>query len=109
MTYVYDFSEGNRHLADLLGDKGANLAEMTGIALPVPPGFTISTEACRAYLGHRPPAHRACVRVGLLPAHDGAGDRPQDYMSCSPFRIPIARLEAGRAAVGDHDGSADTR
>ncbi|MEZ0072127.1 pyruvate, phosphate dikinase [Planotetraspora sp. GP83] len=50
--YVYDFTEGNKDLKDLLGGKGANLAEMTNLGLPVPPGFTITTEACRHYLGH---------------------------------------------------------
>jgi pyruvate,orthophosphate dikinase len=50
MTYVYEFSEGDKDHKDLLGGKGANLAEMTNLGLPVPPGFTISTEACRAYL-----------------------------------------------------------
>src|SRR4051812_27203291 len=50
MTYVYDFTEGDKDQKDLLGGKGANLAEMTNLGLPVPPGFTISTEACRAYL-----------------------------------------------------------
>ncbi|MFC5823736.1 pyruvate, phosphate dikinase [Nonomuraea insulae] len=48
--YVYDFTEGNKNLKDLLGGKGANLAEMTNLGLPVPPGFTISAEACRHYL-----------------------------------------------------------
>ena len=48
--YVYDFSEGNKEMKDLLGGKGANLAEMTNMGLPVPPGFTITTEACLAYL-----------------------------------------------------------
>ncbi|MDH2424956.1 pyruvate, phosphate dikinase [Sphaerisporangium sp. TRM90804] len=48
--YVYDFTEGNKDLKDLLGGKGANLAEMTNLGLPVPPGFTITTEACRSYL-----------------------------------------------------------
>ena len=50
VTYVYDFAQGNKDEKDLLGGKGANLAEMTNLGLPVPPGFTISTEACRAYL-----------------------------------------------------------
>jgi pyruvate,orthophosphate dikinase len=50
MTYVYDFSEGSKDQKDLLGGKGANLAEMTNLGLPVPPGFIISTDACRAYL-----------------------------------------------------------
>ena len=50
VTYVYDFAHGNKDEKDLLGGKGANLAEMTNLGLPVPPGFTITTEACRAYL-----------------------------------------------------------
>src|SRR6516165_9039966 len=49
---VYDFTEGNKDLKDLLGGKGANLAEMTNLGLPVPPGFIITTEACRYYLEH---------------------------------------------------------
>src|SRR5437773_6508722 len=48
--FVYDFNEGNRDMKDLLGGKGANLAEMTNLGLPVPPGFVITTEACRYYL-----------------------------------------------------------
>ena len=47
--YVYLFSEGNAKMRELLGGKGANLAEMTGLGLPVPQGFTISTEACTQY------------------------------------------------------------
>ncbi|MFY9887508.1 MAG: pyruvate, phosphate dikinase [Streptosporangiaceae bacterium] len=47
---VYDFTEGNKDLKDLLGGKGANLAEMTNLGLPVPPGFIITTDACRYYL-----------------------------------------------------------
>jgi pyruvate, orthophosphate dikinase len=47
--YVYDFSEGDASQKALLGGKGANLAEMTNLGLPVPPGFTITTEACNAY------------------------------------------------------------
>lgn len=50
MGYVYAFANGNKDQRDLLGGKGANLAEMTNLGLPVPPGFTITTEACRAYL-----------------------------------------------------------
>jgi pyruvate,orthophosphate dikinase len=55
--YVYDFVEGNKDLKDLLGGKGANLAEMTRMGLPVPPGFTVTTDACREYL-----------RTGAVPA-----------------------------------------
>ncbi len=48
--YVYTFEEGDRSMKGLLGGKGANLAEMAGIGLPVPPGFTVTTEACNRYL-----------------------------------------------------------
>ena len=47
--YVYLFSEGNANMRELLGGKGANLAEMTNLGLPVPQGFTITTEACTQY------------------------------------------------------------
>src|SRR6185312_13050569 len=47
---VYDFAEGRKDMADLLGGKGANLSAMSNLGLPVPPGFTITTEACRVYL-----------------------------------------------------------
>ena len=57
VKYVYDFCEGRKEMVDLLGGKGANLAEMTNLGLPVPPGFTITTEACRTFLttGSAPP------------------------------------------------------
>ncbi|MEU7552135.1 pyruvate, phosphate dikinase [Streptomyces sp. NPDC044571] len=65
--FVYDFTEGNRDLKDLLGGKGANLAEMTNLGLPVPPGFTITTEACKVYLesGEAPAALRDEVSAHL--------------------------------------------
>jgi len=65
--FVYDFTEGNKDLKGLLGGKGANLAEMTNLGLPVPPGFTITTEACKAYLadGETPPALRDEVSAHL--------------------------------------------
>ena len=47
--WVYTFKEGNMTMRNLLGGKGANLAEMTEIGLPVPQGFTITTEACTQY------------------------------------------------------------
>ncbi len=49
VKYVYLFNEGNASMRNLLGGKGANLAEMTGLGLPVPRGFTITTEACTRY------------------------------------------------------------
>ena len=47
--YVYSFSEGSREMTDLLGGKGANLADMTNIGLPVPFGFTVTTKACNRF------------------------------------------------------------
>ena len=48
--YIYRFEDGSKEMKPLLGGKGANLAEMSSIGLPVPPGFTITTEACIDYL-----------------------------------------------------------
>jgi pyruvate,orthophosphate dikinase len=76
-TYVHDFSDGNKDLKDLLGGKGANLAEMTNLGLPVPPGFTISTDACRAYLadGHTPDGLDAEVDQHLAALEEKMGRR----------------------------------
>lgn len=52
MKYVYLFTEGSKDMRNLLGGKGANLAEMTNIGLPVPQGFTVTTEACTSYYNH---------------------------------------------------------
>ena len=49
---VYLFREGNADMRNLLGGKGANLAEMTNLGLPVPPGLTITTETCMDYINH---------------------------------------------------------
>ncbi|KGM12974.1 pyruvate, phosphate dikinase [Cellulomonas bogoriensis] len=80
-TYVYDFSEGNKDLKDLLGGKGANLAEMTRLGLPVPPGFTITTEACRAYMssGELPPELRVEVTMALRRLEDTLGRALGDF------------------------------
>src|SRR3954467_10107252 len=73
--FVYDFNEGNRDLKDLLGGKGANLAEMTNLGLPVPPGFTITTEACKVYLneGQEPKALSAEVTEHLASLEKARG------------------------------------
>jgi pyruvate, orthophosphate dikinase len=78
--YVYDFAEGNRDLKDLLGGKGANLAEMTNLGLPVPPGFIISTEACRVYLqsGREPEPLRAEVDEHLATLEQAMGRKLGD-------------------------------
>ena len=75
-SYVFDFSQGSKDLKDLLGGKGANLAEMTRLGLPVPPGFTITTEACRAYLAHgREPAELRVQVTGALRQLEDSVDR----------------------------------
>ncbi|MFD7611617.1 pyruvate, phosphate dikinase [Streptomyces sp. NPDC059828] len=76
-TYVYDFAEGGRDMADLLGNKGANLAEMVRMGLPVPPGFTITTEACRTFLttGVPPVELRHQLRDHLTTLEGAAGKR----------------------------------
>ena len=78
--FAYDFTEGNRDLKDLLGGKGANLAEMTNLGLPVPGGFTITTEACRAYLaeGAEPVGLRAEVTAHLVALEARMGKRLGD-------------------------------
>ena len=70
--YVYAFNEGNKDLKELLGGKGANLAEMTNLGLPVPPGFATPTKASRAYLhdGTLPPQLRVEVTTALRAIED---------------------------------------
>jgi pyruvate,orthophosphate dikinase len=77
VKFVYDFTEGNKDLKDLLGGKGANLAEMTNLGLPVPPGFTITTEACKVYLasGEEPPALRDEVSAHLAALEQKMGKK----------------------------------
>lgn len=77
VKYVYNFSEGDKDMKDLLGGKGANLAEMTKLGLPVPPGFTISTDACREYLkrGEVPAELATEVTKNLRKVEDEIGRR----------------------------------
>src|SRR6476659_4915214 len=79
-TYVFDFTQGNKDQKDLLGGKGANLAEMTRLGLPVPPGFTITTEACRSYLakGKEPGELRVQVTMALRHLEDSLDRRLGD-------------------------------
>ena len=64
---VYRFDEGNKDMKALLGGKGANLAEMSNLGIPVPPGFTITTESCIRYLGANrlPPGLMAEVKAAM--------------------------------------------
>ena len=70
--YVWDFSEGDKDARDLLGGKGAGLAEMTRLGLPVPPGFTITTQACREYMadGQVPAELRVEVTMAMRRLED---------------------------------------
>jgi pyruvate, orthophosphate dikinase len=87
--YVYDFAEGNRDMKDLLGGKGANLAEMTNLGLPVPPGFTITTDACRAYLstGSEPSGLAEEIGEHLRGLEDAMGKRLGD--SSDPLLVSV--------------------
>src|SRR3954462_2225234 len=82
--WVYSFgagrNEGRADMRNLLGGKGANLAEMTNIGLPVPPGFTITTEACNVYLreGHEPPELAGEVTAHLAALEQAMGKRLGD-------------------------------
>src|SRR3954453_15959959 len=78
--YIWAFAEGNKDLKDLLGGKGTNLAEMTNLGLPVPPGFTVATEACRAYLasGAHPPEPAAEIDRHLADLQAAMGRRLGD-------------------------------
>ena len=81
LKYVYDFSEGSKDQKDLLGGKGANLAEMTNLGLPVPPGFIITTEACRAYMsdGVAPADLKVQVTMAVRKLEDTAGRGLGDF------------------------------
>ena len=107
--YVYDFSEGKRDMKDLLGGKGANLAEMTNMGLPVPPGFTITTEACLSFLaqGGAPPemSEEAAAKYGLTPIariHTATvvGADPV-IMLTAPIPATVAALEKSGLTVDD--------
>jgi len=86
---VFDFTEGDKDQKDLLGGKGANLAEMTRLGLPVPPGFTITTEACRHYLekGRQPDELRVQVTMALRSLEDHVGRRLGD--STDPLLVSV--------------------
>jgi pyruvate,orthophosphate dikinase len=78
--YVYDFDEGNRDMKELLGGKGANLAEMTNLGIPVPPGFMITTEACVHYstTGEYPPGLAEEIEEHLVTLEERIGKRLGD-------------------------------
>ncbi len=79
-AFVVDFAYGSKEQRDLLGGKGANLAEMTKLGLPVPPGFTVTTDACRYWLTHgeEPPDLAAEIEVHLRSVEERLGRRLGD-------------------------------
>ena len=93
--YCYLFSEGNASMREILGGKGANLAEMTNIGLPVPQGFTISTEACTQYYEDGRQINdeiMAEIMVSIIPGIDAlAPERTETRrgFSRSPNFLPV--------------------
>ena len=96
--YVYAFEEGSQEQKYLLGGKGANLAEMTNIGLPVPPGFTISTDACKAYMAAGDTAPGRAHGRGRRRARDA---RTEDGQATRRHGRPAARVGAFGCAVLD--------
>ena len=98
VKFVYAFAEGDKSQKYLLGGKGANLAEMTKLGLPVPPGFTITTEACKVYMAHdqMPDGLMDEVRASLRALEADLGKRLGDgadpllvsVRSGAPFSMP---------------------
>ena len=103
--YVFDFTQGDKDQKDLLGGKGANLAEMTKLGLPVPPGFTITTEACREYLaqGSEPGELRVQVTMALRQLEDNIGRRLGDRHD--PLLVSVRSGAAVLDARDDGDGA----
>ena len=98
--YVYDFSDGGGLGRELLGGKGVGLAEMTAIGLPVPAGFTVTTEACREYMRLAAAVPGRALRPGRrrgrrLEKETGKrfGD-PTDPLLVSVARAPRSRCPA---------------
>ena len=98
--WVYLFSEGNARRKDLLGGKGANLAEMTRMGLPVPPGFIVTTRACNAYLAAGGFAEgmwaqvRARAREGRAPRGQAPRRRRRSPPRLLPLRARASRCRA---------------
>ena len=101
MRYVYAFEEGSKEQKYLLGGKGANLAEMTKLGLPVPPGFTITTDACKAYMAA---GDRSPTASWTRSPSARSRARGQDGQAARRRRRPAARVGAlGRAVLDAGD------
>lgn len=90
--HVYDFRDGGRDPADLLGGKGADLARMTRLGLPVPPGATVTTEARRAFLG-----------TGEEP--EGLPAEVSRHRPCAPARFSMPGMTETVLDIGLNDAS----
>ena len=96
--YVYLFKEGNAKMRNLLGGKGANLAEMTSLNLPVPQGFTVTTEACTAYYANNKEIPAEILEQIDAALAGGADTIMLDNFSLEDTRRGVERI-AGRAIV----------
>ena len=98
--YVYSFgggkADGRADMKDLLGGKGANLAEMSSIGIPVPPGFTITTEVCQRLLRGRPQAARGGQAAGRGRPQAGRERRSARSSATRPTRSWSASAPARR-------------
>ena len=97
--YVYLFTEGNANMRELLGGKGANLAEMTNIGLPVPQGFTISTEACTQYYEARESMTISRPKSWTTSKNSKTSPAKNSAIKKIPFSYPFVRALALRCPV----------
>lgn len=102
--WVYLFSQGQANMKALLGGKGANVAEMVRVGLPVPPGFTITTEACNAYSAYQRNSPKACgtkpkppcARSKHLPAKNSATRKTRCSSPFAPAQMLTDRDFTGQ-------------
>ena len=92
--FIYSFEEGNANQNALLGGKGANLAEMTNLGLPVPPGFTITTESCIRFL-NEPYFFESHLKTGILEAIDQLEKKSQKYFSGNDQALLLVSVRSG--------------
>ena len=102
--YVYLFHEGDKDQKDLLGGKGANLAEMTNLGLPVPPGFTITTEACNDYTQRGMQLPDGLMDAGAR-LRSRPSRRPRARSSATPTAPLLVSVRSGAQVLdAGHDG-----
>ena len=97
--YVYLFKEGNANMRELLGGKGANLAEMTNLGLPVPQGFTVTTEACTRYYEDGKKIDDEIVEQIYAASGQDGGDRRQEVRRSPRTRFLVSVRSGARASM----------